>query len=114
MTSKGQHSGFSYEHPSQGYSRKPPVTATEANCGFIHEGTKSDPPVNVATGAVEGNEIAVPTLSAVSAKVGKDPKFVEPEVELGLEDLELGFGLVVLPAAHPTKFGMVTLTPAHS
>ena len=111
-TSKGQHSGFSYEHPSQGYSNIPPTTVTVANCGLVHEDPKRGPPVNVAIGAVLGNEIADPTFSAVKGEVVNDPVFVEPEVEPDLEDLKLE--PVVEPAAHPTKFGIVTLTPAHS
>lgn len=111
-TSKGQHPGFSYEHPIQGYSKRPPVTVKEANCGFVQEDPKSGPPVNFATGAVLGNEIADPIFSAVSGEPARDPVCVEDEVGPELDDLEIE--LIVVPAAHPRKLGIVTLTPAHN
>lgn len=89
----------------------PGFTVTEANCGMEQDPVNSDPPVNLARGALVGIETAGPILSAVNRELVGVPVCTELE-ESVLEVLELEPEVVI--AAQPRKFGIVTLTPEQS
>lgn len=92
----------------------PPATVTDANCGLVHEPSRSGPPVNCATGGLAGRVTADPIFCNIDAEnAGED--LAGPEV-----DDEDSFDVLVPPetafavAAQPIKLGIVILTPAQS
>ena len=90
LISNGQQSGFSLEHPSQGYSTVWPLAMlAEANCTEVHVPVKRFPPVKVAIFVV-GSDIATSTVVVTLPPA------------------------LLLVLVHPNVVGILTLTAEHS
>lgn len=114
---QGQQFGAAAAQPSQGNSSVPPLPRVmDAICGMVQVPIRSMPPVNRATGAPVVVVISTSTVLSVEATVPEGIVIMPiPDVMLvvpvmpDIAELEL-----LLERAHPTKFGMVTLTLLHS
>ena len=92
----------------------PPATFTDANCGLVHEPSRSGPPVNCATGGLAGRVTAAPIFCNIEAE-NAEVALAGPElVDEGSFDALVPPETALAVAAQPIKLGIVTLTPAQS
>lgn len=92
----------------------PPATVTNANCGLVQEPSRSDPPVNCATGGLVGRVTAVPIFCNIDAENAAEVLDGPEVVDEGNFDALAPPETAPVVTAQPMKLGMVTLTPAQS
>lgn len=114
---QGQQFGAAAAQPSQGNSSVPPLLRVmDATCGTVQVPIRSMPPVNRATGAPVVVVISTSTVLSVEATVPEDIVIMPiPDAMVVMLDMpDITELELLLERAHPTKFGMVTLTLLHS